>query len=74
MITARAEVTGSVWKITVEAGQHIELDEEIAILESMKMEIPVLAPTAGTVVEILVAPTEPVTEGQDLFRIDETSG
>jgi biotin carboxyl carrier protein len=74
MITARAEVTGSVWKIAVEAGQQVELDEEIAILESMKMEIPVLSPAAGTVVEILVAPAEPVREGQDLISIDETAG
>jgi len=69
MITARAEVTGSVWKITVEAGQHVDLDEEIAILESMKMEIPVLAPRAGLVRAVLVAPEDRVSEGDALAEL-----
>jgi len=61
---ARAEVTGAVWKITAKQGQKLAPGETIMIIESMKMEIPVVAEDGGIVGEILVAKGTPVTEGQ----------
>ena len=61
---AKAEVTGSVWKIEARIGSRLEAGATIMILESMKMEIPVLAEDGGTLVELKVAEGEAVTEGQ----------
>ena len=63
-IEARTEVTGSVWKIVTEVGQRVEPGDTIMIIESMKMEIPVMAEHAGTIARFLVAEKAPVTEGQ----------
>jgi acetyl-CoA carboxylase biotin carboxyl carrier protein len=51
-------------------GQKLAEDEPILILESMKMEIPVSAPEAGTVKEILVAEGDVATEGSVVARIE----
>lgn len=59
-----AIVTGKVWKIQVQSGARVEADEVVMILESMKMEIPVLAPIAGIVSTILVQEGDAVEEGQ----------
>jgi acetyl-CoA carboxylase biotin carboxyl carrier protein len=59
-----AEIGASVWKISAPAGTAVGEDEPILILESMKMEIPVMAPHAGTVVEVLVSEGQQVEEGQ----------
>lgn len=65
-----SEITGKVWKIAAEAGAQVAEDEPIIILESMKMEIPVSAPVDCTIVEILVAEGETVTEGQAVAVIE----
>ncbi len=62
--TIRAEIGASVWKIAAPAGTAVGEDEPVLILESMKMEIPVMAPHAGTVVEVLVSEGQQVEEGQ----------
>jgi acetyl-CoA carboxylase biotin carboxyl carrier protein len=59
-----SEVTGNVWKIEVNIGDRVDVDDVIMILESMKMEIPVESPYAGTILELLVAEEESVEEGQ----------
>jgi len=69
-IKVKADVAGTVWKITAQAGAVLAADDEIMILESMKMEIPVSAPAAGRLVRLLVAEGEMVAEGQDLAEID----
>ena len=48
----QAELTATVWKVVVEQGASVAEGDELVILESMKMEIPVVAPTAGTVTEL----------------------
>ena len=58
-----AEVAGKVWKIEARAGVRVAADEVILILECMKMEIPVVAPAAGILVELCVAEGEAVGEG-----------
>lgn len=64
------EITGNVWKIVVSVGDTVEEDEPLMILESMKMEIPVLAPDSGTVVEILTEPEAVVPQGAVVARIE----
>ena len=61
---AKSEVTGSVWKIVTEVGQKIAAGDTIMIIESMKMEIPVIAEEDGTVVRFLVTEETAVSEGQ----------
>jgi acetyl-CoA carboxylase biotin carboxyl carrier protein len=62
-IRVKSEIAGSVWKIEVAVGDTVAEDDPLLILESMKMEIPLLAPRAGVVREILVAEGEPIAEG-----------
>ena len=59
----RSEIAGSVWKIEVAIGDKVAEDDPLIVLESMKMEIPLLAPRAGVVRQILVAEGEPIAEG-----------
>jgi acetyl-CoA carboxylase biotin carboxyl carrier protein len=63
----RAEMVANVWKVVVAEGDHVEDGDTIAILESMKMEIPVLAEAAGTV-SVKVAEGDVVQEG-DLIAV-----
>lgn len=67
--TLRAEIGASIWKITAPAGSAVAAEDTILILESMKMEIPVQAPHAGTVAEILVEEGQPVEEGEPLVTL-----
>jgi acetyl-CoA carboxylase biotin carboxyl carrier protein len=69
--TIRSDITGTVWKIVVQEGGTLEADDTIMILESMKMEIPVVAPDAGRVVKLLVAEGAAVREGQELAVFEE---
>ncbi len=68
--TVKTEITGKVWKVTATKGQRLAEDEPIVILESMKMEIPVPAPLDCTVVDIVVAEGDTVTEGDVIAYID----
>ena len=70
MPEVRAEITANVWQVRVELGQSVEVGDELVILESMKMEIPVVAPLAGTVAELAVSPDDQVKEG-DLIAVIE---
>ena len=65
-VALQSEVTGTVWKVEVKAGDTVEADQTLVVMESMKMEIPVVAPRAGTVRRVLVAEGEAVAEGQDV--------
>ncbi len=64
MTEVRAEVTGTIWKLEAAIGQSLAEGDAILIVESMKMEIPVEAPRAGTLAELRVAEGEAVQEGQ----------
>lgn len=65
-----SEVTGSIWKVLCEKGQKIAEGDSLFILESMKMEIPVLADEDGTILDVLVAEGDSVTDGQTLARFE----
>jgi acetyl-CoA carboxylase biotin carboxyl carrier protein len=64
----RAEMVADVWKIVVAEGDAIAQGDTLVILESMKMEIPVLAESAGTLATLGVAEGDVVQEG-DLIAI-----
>ena len=66
----KSEITGAVWKILVKPGDVVGVDEAVIILESMKMEIPVLAIDGGKVTEILVKEGEAVNEGQTFAIVE----
>jgi acetyl-CoA carboxylase biotin carboxyl carrier protein len=62
-------VAGTVFKLQTSIGAVIHVDDEVMLIESMKMEIPVPAEAAGTVEEILVAEGDAVKEGQALLTL-----
>jgi len=69
-VQVKAELAGNLWKIVVSEGQQVRADETLMILESMKMEIPVSAPSAGRVTKIHVKEGETVQEGQLLAEVE----
>ena len=69
MAEVRAEIAANVWQVLVEAGAAVAEGDELVILESMKMEIPVAAPSGGTVSEVRVKPEDQVQEGDVLVVI-----
>ena len=70
-IEVKSVVTGSVWKIVASVGQKLAPGDEIMILESMKMEIPVIAEDGGVLKELKVAESTTVNEGQVVAVIEE---
>jgi acetyl-CoA carboxylase biotin carboxyl carrier protein len=70
MANVEAHITGTVWKIEVSVGDRVEEGDTVAILESMKMEMPVEAEDEGTVKEILVAEGQSVSEGDPLVVLE----
>ena len=72
MLDVRAELTATVWKVVAEVGAAVSAGDELLILESMKMEIPVTAPEGGTVAEMRVGEGDSVAEG-DVLAVVATS-
>ena len=69
-IELKSEITGTVWKVLKAVGEPVVEDEAILILESMKMEIPIASPEAGTVAAILVGEGDTVRDGSVVVRVD----
>ena len=67
--TVVAELVAAVMKVEVQVGSRVAADDPVVILESMKMEIPVLAEVAGTVTEVVVAQGDVVNDGDPLVVI-----
>ena len=70
MVDVEAHITGTVWKIECEVGDEIAEGDTVAILESMKMEMPVEAEDAGRVSEICCEEGQAVNEGDVLVVLD----
>ena len=68
MAEVRAEMVANVWKVVAAEGQQVDAGDTLVILESMKMEIPVLAEEAGTVSKLHVTEGDLVQEG-DLIAV-----
>ena len=64
----RAEMVANVWKVVVKEGDTVEEGTELVILESMKMEIPVIAESDGVVTSLAVNEGDVVQEG-DLIAV-----
>ena len=65
-IKVPSELNAIVWKVEAQAGQAVSEGDTLIVLEAMKMEIPVMAPRAGTVKTVLVSEKQQVAEGQAL--------
>ncbi len=63
-------ITGKIISVDVKVGQVVREDDVICVLESMKMENPIVAPVGGTVVEIRVAPDQVVKPGDVIAVIE----
>ncbi|SEK10540.1 urea carboxylase [Paraburkholderia diazotrophica] len=70
-IAVDSEIAGNLWQVRVEPGATVEAGDVLLIIESMKMEISVIAPCAGTVGEVHVAPGSPVRAGQRVVVIEQ---
>jgi acetyl-CoA carboxylase biotin carboxyl carrier protein len=66
----KAPMAGTVLEILVAVGDSVAQEDELLILESMKMEIPVEAPAAGTVVSIAASAGDPVQEDDLLMTLE----
>lgn len=73
MIAATADIVGNIWKITARVGDPVAAGDTVAVLESMKMEIPVVAPTSGHVSRIVAELNQIVQEGDPVVEIDPTA-
>ncbi|WP_018130357.1 acetyl-CoA carboxylase biotin carboxyl carrier protein subunit [Effusibacillus pohliae] len=65
-----ASMAGNVWKVLVKAGDAVDAGQDVVILESMKMEIPIAADFAGTVKEVKVNEGDFVNEGDVLVEME----
>jgi biotin carboxyl carrier protein len=66
----RAEMVANVWKVVAATGDRVDDGDTLVILESMKMEIPVLAESSGVVAEIAVNEGDVVQEGDLIARVE----
>jgi urea carboxylase len=65
-----SEISGNLWQVRVAPGETVAAGDVLLIIESMKMEISVCAPCAGTVAEVYVVPGSPVRAGQRVAIIE----
>lgn len=70
MSLVTAIMAGSVWKINVNIGDEVKEGQEVIILESMKMEIPISAETEGIVKKINVAEGDFINEGDPIIELE----
>jgi biotin carboxyl carrier protein len=68
--TIEAPMPGKIISINIKVGDIVKIDDELGILEAMKMENPIIAPVDGRVVEIKVAPDQTVETGQVIAVIE----
>ena len=70
LVEAESPVTGVGWQVRTTVGAAVAAGDVLLVVESMKMEIPVESPVAGTVAELLVAEGDAVAEDDPVVRID----
>lgn len=63
MTEVRAEMVANVWKLVVTEGSSVAAGDEICVLESMKMEIPIVTETSGVLQRFVVSEGDSVQEG-----------
>lgn len=72
MTQVKSPMAGSVWQVVVAVGDSVGEGHELIILESMKMEIPVITEVPGVLRELHVVPEQVVHEGDLIAIIDES--
>lgn len=72
MYEAKADIVANVWKIVAHVGDTVEKGDVIAVLETMKMEIPVFAERAGTIRSIVARQGAIVQEGDVIAIVDDS--
>jgi biotin carboxyl carrier protein len=70
MHEAKAEIVANVWKLVAAPGDEVGAGDVLAVLETMKMEIPVITPVSGSVSEVRVTEGQIVQEGDVIAVID----
>ena len=70
MPNVEAHITGTVWKVECKVGQEVADGDTVAVIESMKMEMPVESEEEGTVKEIRCSEGQSVTEGDVLVVLE----
>lgn len=70
-IEVKSEITGTVWQVKASPGDKVDSGDVLVVIESMKMEIPVITEDAGVVKEILVKEKDPVAEGQVVAILED---
>lgn len=73
MTMVRSEGAGSVIEVVVEPGDRVTDGDEVVVVESMKMEIPIVAPVAGTVSEVHVAIGNSIQENEVIVTISDST-
>lgn len=71
MKTVTIQMAGNLWKLLVKQGDEVQKGQEVAILESMKMEIPIVAEESGIIRKVHKAEGEFVDEGEVLLELTE---
>ncbi|MFP3812560.1 acetyl-CoA carboxylase biotin carboxyl carrier protein subunit [Bacillus sp. SIMBA_005] len=71
MRTVTIQMAGNLWKLLVKQGDEVQKGQEVAILESMKMEIPIVAEERGVISKVYKAEGEFVDEGEVLLELTE---
>jgi acetyl-CoA carboxylase biotin carboxyl carrier protein len=69
MAVVRAEMAGKVLEVCVAEGEAVSEDQDLVIIESMKMQIPVGSPQEGTVRQVFVAPDQFLNEGDPIVEL-----
>ncbi|TNC25158.1 biotin/lipoyl-containing protein [Amycolatopsis alkalitolerans] len=70
-IHIKADMAASVWKVLVEPGDQVAENQQLVILESMKMEIPVVSFSAGVVITVVASEGSSVLEGDVLVTLSD---
>jgi biotin carboxyl carrier protein len=68
--TIEAPMVGKILKIEKQVGDHVDEDDVVIVMEAMKMEIPVVAPSSGVIKEVKVSPGQAVEAEQALATIE----
>ena len=71
-VPLKSEISGTVWKIESVVDAEVDTDDVLLILESMKMEIPILAPRKGRIVEFRVGEGDSVAEDQVVLLFEQS--
>lgn len=70
MVKITASMAGTVWKMHVKPGDEVAQGQEVAILESMKMEIPIEAPASGKVTQVFKGPGDFVDADEPIIELE----